>query len=315
MKWRATNVLVLLTLPAFGAALAPHLPVRHWLIDLPACFPVQAAACLLGTAVLLLLASRRRLAVAWAAGSGLALAAVVPGWFAGPRVGPTTGAPLRLLCLNLLRGNEADAAAVFAAVRSHAPDVVFCSEVTPAWQQVLHEGLRDFPHRCERADPGWFGTALYSRLPLASAQVIPLGYAWAPAIRAVVTTAAGPLGVLGVHAPRPGLGDRCAERDRALAAIPAALAPLPARRLVCGDCNATPWNRSFRDLLAATGLRDAAGGAFRPTWPVHLPWPLRVPIDHVLIPDGIAVERIATGPESGSDHAPLFAALRLPATR
>lgn len=309
---RATNVLILLTLPAYAAAVAPFVPVRHWLVDLPACFPVQAALCLVPAALLLLLARRWRWALAHAAAGALALCAVLPGWFAARRAVRTEGAPLRVLSLNLQRESEDAAPAVLAVLRQHAPDLVFCSELTPKWQAALAPGLRDFPHRIERPSPGYFGVGLYSRLPFARApEVIPLGYDWAPAIRAVLRAADGEVGLLGVHTPRPGTGERCAERDRALAAIPAALLPLPARHFVIGDCNATPWNRGFVELLAQTGLVNAGAAWFQPTWPAPLPFWLRLPIDHVLLGPGIGVESVVAGPDFGSDHAPLFALLRL----
>ncbi|MCA8954301.1 MAG: endonuclease/exonuclease/phosphatase family protein, partial [Planctomycetes bacterium] len=146
-----------------------------------------------------------------------------------------------------------------------------------------------------------------SRLPLAAAPIA-LGYAWAPALRGVVETAAGPVGVLGVHPPRPGTGARCHERDTALAAIPAVVADMPERRIVLGDFNATPWNAAFRALLANTGLRHANGTGFHPTWHTKLPWPLRIPIDHVMV-DGLGVVATEVGASFGSDHAPLLARL------
>ena len=43
-----------------------------------------------------------------------------------------------------------------------------------------------------------------------------------------------------------------------------------------------------------------------------LPWPLRVPIDHVLVSSELGVASYAVGRDFGSDHLPLFATLRLP---
>lgn len=313
MRFRLTNVLILLSLPTFAAAVAPFLPNWHWLVDLPACFPVQAAMLQLPMAAWLWVVRRRRLALAYLASGLLALVAIVPGWLAAGAAAGTDGAPLRLLSLNLLRGNHAAAPQALAVVRQHAPDVVFCSEVTPEWLAALREGLADFPHRVEHADAGWFGVALFSKLPLSHSEVIPLGYAWAPALRSVLATPAGPVGLLGVHAPRPGMGNRCRERDRALAAIPAALVGLPEPQVVLGDCNATPWNRAFTELLATTGLLDGGGDGFQPTWPTNLPWVLRVPIDHVLVRGGVKVAATSVDGDFGSDHAPLFADLRVPA--
>lgn len=312
MRVRPTNLLILATLPAFGLALAPFVPVRHWLVDLPACFPVQAGAFLLLSALLLLLGRRYRWALACLAGTLVAALAVVPGWFAARRAFRQEGHPLRVLSLNLLRDNEVSAPQALAVVRQHAPAVVFCAEVTTGWLTALRAGLPDYPHRIDRADEGYFGVALFSKLPLRDAAVIPLAFDWAPTIRAVVVTPIGEVGVLGVHPPRPGMGNRCEQRDAALAAIPGALAPLPELRVVLGDCNATPWNGAFRELLATAGLVDAGGETFRPTWTTDWPWWLRVPIDHVLVGAGIGVAAVSAEPLFGSDHAPLFADLRLP---
>lgn len=312
MRARLLRLLQLLTLPAFVPAVAPFVPVRHWLVDLPACFPVQAALVLLPTALLLALARRWRPALVWALGGLTALGAVVPGML-GARAGwREDGAPLRVLSMNLLFEVPGAAPAAVAAIAAYDPDVLFCCELTPQWLAGLQPALRAFPYRCENPDPGCFGLALYSKRPLRDAHVLPLPYKWAPALRAIVETPAGDVGLLGIHTPRPGLGDCCAERDAALAAIPAALQGLPERRFVIGDGNATPWNASFRELLATTGLVDAAGSAWRPTWPTSLPTVCRVPIDHVLVGGGVGVADVRTGPEFGSDHVPMFAELRVP---
>lgn len=304
--------MLLLALPACPVAVAPYVAHWHWSLDLLACFPVQALGWLLLAAAALVAARRARAALPLLACAAAAAATVVPTWLHARPAGAPDGAIVRVLALNLLRSNEGALARALAEVAAHDPDVLFCSEVTPGWLAGLAPALPQLPYRCVRADPGYFGVALFSRWPLAESAVIPLGYAWAPAVRAVVTTPTGALGVLGVHTPRPGDGPRCAERDRALAAVPATLASLPPQHVVLGDCNATPWNAAFRSLLAATGLREARGGGWLPTWPSMLPWPLRIPIDHVLVGEGIGVAGCDVGGDFGSDHLPLSATLRLP---
>lgn len=312
VRVRWSNLVLLAAIPACLAAPAPFLAGWHWTIDQLACFPVQAMAALLLASGLLLLAHRRRAAAALGAFAALAAAAVLPGFLRSPPAGDADGQPVRVLALNLLRGNEAEAPRALAAIASQAPDVLFCSEVTPAWLDALAAGLPELPHRCTRADRGYFGVALFSRWPLTAAEVLPLGFDWAPAVRAVVQTPGGPLGVLGLHAPRPGAGASCAERDHALAGVSAALAPLPTSRLVLGDANSTPWNHAFSAMLKATGLRQARDGSWAPTWNAMLPFFLRVPIDHVLVDPAIGVDHCAVGAPFGSDHLPLAATLRLP---
>jgi len=314
VRVRSSNLVLLLALPALPSAVAPFFAHWHWTIDQLACFPVQAMAWLAISALLLAAARRWWLALVLAAGAALAAAAVLPAWLRSPPTPAATaprGTDVRVLTFNLLRGSERNAERALALVRKHDPDVVFCSEVTPAWLAALADRLPGLPHRCVRTDDGYYGVALFSRWPL-QGEVVPLGVDWAPALRAVVATPGGPLGVLGVHTPRPGGGERCRLRDQALAAIPATLAPLPPARVVLGDFNTTPWNHGFRTLLASTGLRCAADGGWQATWPSSLPWPLRVPIDHVLLGGGVAVARHEVGPDFGSDHLPLITTLVLP---
>jgi endonuclease/exonuclease/phosphatase (EEP) superfamily protein YafD len=310
VRSRASNVVALLCVPAFAAALAPFVAPWHWTLDLLACFPLQAVFALAVAAASLLAARRPRLALLYLAGAALAAVHVVP--LGAPALLASPDAvPLRVLTLNLLRGNEANAQAALDVVAARDPDVVVASEVTPTWLAALRDGMPHHPFVCERADAGFFGVAVLSRLPLRDAAVIPLGTSFAPAVRAVVETKAGPVGMLAVHAPRPGGPQRNRERDQALAAIPAALAGLPWARIVVGDFNATPWNPAFGDALAETGMARAGTAPWLTTWPARFPWPLRLPIDHVLIGDGVAVDSVEAGPSFGSDHLPLFAALRV----
>jgi endonuclease/exonuclease/phosphatase (EEP) superfamily protein YafD len=312
VRVRWSNLVLLSALPACPVAVAPFAASLHWSIDLLACFPVQAMGWLVITALVLAAMQRWRPAGLLAAFAAVAAAAVVPDWLHEPPRGDPTGQAVRVLSLNLMRGNEANVDTALAVVRTIDPDVLVCSELTPAWLTALTPGLVHLPHRCLHTDKGYFGIAVFSRWPLANAAVLPLGSDWAPAVRAVVAAPGKSFGVLAIHTPRPGDGDRCAERDRALAAIPQALQPLPATRLVVGDHNATPWNHAFRTLLAATGLLPAAAGAWLPTWTTHWPWPLRIPIDHLLASADIGVAECGVGATFGSDHAPLFATLRLP---
>ena len=309
VRARLLDVVLLSALFAVPAAVAPFVAGWHWTIDLLACFPVHAMLWLCTCAAVLLAGRRFRVGLACLLPAGIAAAAVVPGWLVdhGPE---EHGTSLRVLSLNLLYNNTQVAAALEEVSRTRA-DVVFCSEVTPEWQAGLSAGLASFPHRCLHGAPGCYGVALYSRLPLRDAVVVPVGFDWAPAIRAVVETAAGPVGLLGVHTPRPGSRRRCEQRNIALKALPAVVATLPTPHIVLGDFNATPWNPSYRAMLDATKLVPLSHCDFRPTWPSSLPWPLRIPIDHVLASDGVGLEHAEVGASFGSDHLPLFAVLRV----
>ena len=309
VRVRLLDLLLLSALFAVPVAIAPFVAGWHWTIDLLACFPVHAMLWLCFCGSVLLAARRARAGLGCLLLAAVPAVAVVPGWLVDHRPAEH-GTSLRVLTINLLYNNTHVAAALEEVART-APDVVFCAEVTPAWLAGLSAGLVAFPHRCLHGDPGTYGVALFSKLPLHEAAVIGIGFDWAPAIRAVLETPGGPVGLLGVHTPRPGSPRRCAQRNAALAAMPAAVAALPSPRIVLGDFNSTPWNPSFRAMLDATKLVPLSACDFNPTWPSSLPWPLRIPIDHVLASSGVGLEHAEVGPSIGSDHMPLFAVLRV----
>lgn len=67
-------------------------------------------------------------------------------------------------------------------------------------------------------------------------------------------------------------------------------------------------------MAALTGTRIAPG--LRPSWlflkaPDALRPAVGLPIDHVLVSEGIRIRTIRTGPSSGSDHLPVIADLAL----
>lgn len=305
MRARLRGVLGLLALLAAPVAVAPWCARWHWTLDLLANFVVQAGCfLLLAAAVFASLRAWRSLAASLA-GAVLAGIAVLPDWLAGDAPAAAAPmAPVRLLALNLLRDNEGNAALALGGLAEATPDIVFASEVTPAWHEQLAPRLGAFLHHYVRTDPGYYGVALWSRWPLRDATTVSLG--WSPAIRAVVDTPHGPLGVLGVHTPRPGNAARNADRDQALAAIPKAVQGLPAAHVVLGDYNATPWTPTLRDLVADGSLRAATFGSWLPSWPTMWPLPLRIPIDHALLGPGLDALEVGTGPSFGSDHLPLF---------
>ena len=81
--------------------------------------------------------------------------------------------------------------------------------------------------------------------------------------------------------------------------------------IVAGDSNTSAWSPRFRNLVAATGLRDAeVGQGWIGTWPAWFR-PALVPIDHVLVKGPVAVVDLRREPFVGSDHYPLVADLRL----
>ena len=80
---------------------------------------------------------------------------------------------------------------------------------------------------------------------------------------------------------------------------------LPPDLVLMGDFNGAPWSRLQSAFSTATGLENAAGWEL--SWPTMLPWPLRLPIDHVLSRGHLVVTEFSAGPEIDSDHFPVIA--------
>ena len=313
-KLRWANVVALLAAPCAVAAAAPWVADWHWSLDLAACFVVQGGAVVAGATIFF--ASQRKWApcAVAAAFTAMAAGAVLPGWQDAdnsPQDGESSP-DIQVLSLNLLQNNELGREQACEVVRAARPDLVWFTEYTPAWQRHLRRALPELPHRLERPDFGSFGAALYSRHPFSVREMVPGGQLWSPFGRAVVETPHGPIAVLGVHPPPPLPGAaRVAERDRGLSVIPSLLAGLPARRVVLGDFNATPWNPTFERARRAAGLSRGSSSEWLPTWPASLPAAFRLPIDHVLVGGDLAVVHASLGAPFGSDHLPLVATVRI----
>ena len=311
--FRASNWLVVAALPALCATLLASLAKLHFAADLLTHFPLPCLLTLLPAAAVLAGCRRPGWAVLFALGAALAGFRLWP-QLVGPAPTPSPGPStvLRVACANLQVHNPR-CKEILRQIDSERPDLLVLTELWPAAWHELQPGLSAYPHQLVHPLPGCFGIALLSKLPLQNSRVVALGQEWTPAIVATALHTSGPIGILAVHAPPPGLARQSAERNLSLAAIPDLLADLPPRRLVLGDLNATPWSAPFGEMLRSTELIDSNRGAgFQGSWPAWLPRPLRIPIDHVLLSPGLGMQARRLGPEFGSDHLPVFGEVVLP---
>jgi endonuclease/exonuclease/phosphatase (EEP) superfamily protein YafD len=80
-------------------------------------------------------------------------------------------------------------------------------------------------------------------------------------------------------------------------------------RVVLGDFNSVSWGGLQKAFRAATGLDNR--GTFAPTWTTRLPALLRIPIDQIFTSGTIEARFFRAGPDVGSDHRPVTAAIGL----
>ena len=244
----------------------------------------------------------------------LALCCAILNWtfilpyYAGARPTAAPGAiHLRLMHANLRGGNK-DYAALTAVVEEERPDILVLQEFTEQWQEHLRHTLgSQYPYSKLAPRPGGSGMALFSRYPLEGAEVLTLDASSHLAILARFNVDGIPLSVLALHPPTPMRPDKFANRNEQFARAASIMREARGPKLIIGDLNTTMWSPYFTELLDESGLRDARRGfGLRPSWPVPLPTPFQIPIDHCLVGGGVAVEEVRTGGRTGSDHRPLI---------
>lgn len=295
-----TGFLVLFSL------LAPWCPVA----DSVAHFRLHLTALMLLTAVLLAAVHAWRFA-------GVALVVSLVG-FAGlavafpyrdnkASVGETPA--ITAIQLNLSFRNSAPEAVAAFIRREHA-DVVTLQEVTRKTGRVMELLKEDYPFQvlCDFSNVG--GVAVLSRLPRAPGVsqgcVEGQGMAW---LR--VMAGGRPISVasLHLHWPYPfRQGAQIGQLENHLRDIPRPV-------ILAGDFNSAPWSHAVDRIAVATDT--AIAGGLRLSFDIRFNgWtpPIAMPIDHILLPDGIAPLEVRLGPGPGSDHRSVIARLALPPT-
>jgi endonuclease/exonuclease/phosphatase (EEP) superfamily protein YafD len=305
---------ILVALAAVCAASAAAWLARlGWPFELFSHFRPQLAVAAALLAPLLLLLRAPKAALLAVVVSALHFAGGARGLLAAEPVVACGGEPLAVVTANVEFTNH-ETAQLLGWLASQQPDVIVLQEVTPEWAAALAQ-LAGYPHMrlVPRSDP--YGIALLSRWPFESIAPVDLAGDAIPSLEAVVRVHGQPVHVLGLHARWPITPGLARLRDRALdqAADLAHESALPT--LAAGDLNLTPDSPAFTRLLQRSGLRDVlAGRGWHPTWMAGF-WPLALRIDHQLASPSLCIENAQVGPDIGSDHRPLLARYRLPATR
>ena len=157
-------------------------------------------------------------------------------------------------------------------------------------------------HRTPR--PEYVRTVVLSRVPVDGVQHPDDASFGASAVELTVKAGA-PISVVVFGTESPTTPGRARVRNRTLAAAARWSSARPARRIVMGDFNATPWSPPFRALLHDGRLFSSLDG-----FGLQVSWPesnvlLRIPIDHALLGPGLAATDRGTGPAFGSQHRSL----------
>ncbi|MCH9694303.1 MAG: endonuclease/exonuclease/phosphatase family protein [Gammaproteobacteria bacterium] len=222
----------------------------------------------------------------------------------------TTGVELKLMHLNVLSTNS-NYERVINAIDAEQPDVVFLQEVTDEWLLGTRELLKQYPFTYSEPRLGNFGIAVFSKIPFDSVRHVnspPLDY---PTIVATLTVGSDTLTLISSHPTIP-LGKHLYyARNEQMESLAGLVMGTTGPVVLLGDFNASIWCARYRELEASTGLHNVRRGfGILPTWPIFMPF-ARIPIDHILVSDGIGVKDARVGKRVGSDHLPLIATITL----
>jgi endonuclease/exonuclease/phosphatase (EEP) superfamily protein YafD len=317
----APHTIPLLRAPVFAAAClllaascAPMSSAQGFFADLPSHFPVYIllASPLLAAGVFILRQPALLMFPAMMA-AGIAFVQVYPFLSLSPPPRPAAAAnSFKLLQINVYTGNR-DTAPFAALVETENPDIIVIAEVNSAFRKRggMLAGSYPYQHYFHQ-------TAVLSRLPLDRIEVAASeGVLSRPQFfRVSFSGRFFTLATFHAASPPAGLGRRNLEFAEfgALVRDMRRAGRIRDPFVFAGDINVTPYAAAMKKLAAELDVRNAREGmGLLHSWPVWLPAPLRIPIDHVLVSADMQVLDYRPGPPVGSDHLPTIAVLGLPA--
>jgi vancomycin resistance protein VanJ len=157
---------------------------------------------------------------------------------------------------------------------------------------------------------------LWSKYPMTGAEPVDIKLGWTRAMRATVTTPNGQVAVYVAHLPSVRVklqaGFTARQRDRSADALGEAIAAEPLQKVILlGDLNGTMNDRALNAVTSQMrSTQGAAGSGFGFSWPASFPM---ARIDQIMV-RGIEPVTSWTLPETGSDHLPVAARVKLAAT-
>jgi endonuclease/exonuclease/phosphatase (EEP) superfamily protein YafD len=280
----------------------------HLLLDLAGQLVLHWVVWLMGVTALSWWLSRSRIATASVLIAALHLGRLLPESSSAPHAG-AFGARVRIVLANVLYSSR-DQRSLVRLIELRKPDLVALTELSFTSAHGLRAVLSKYPYRIASLRADAFGIGLFSLRPLESSGLVDLR--GIPAIAATIRIADRSVGLRVVHAMPPVSARGFRMRNAQLGQLAQAVGHERGPMIVLGDLNASPWSSTFRRFSASTGLTDTRRGrGLQTTWPASLPALLRIPLDHVLVSDGVVTLDRCVGPVTRSDHLPVYVELAI----
>ncbi len=190
-----------------------------------------------------------------------------------------------------LRYDGRDRAGIIDDILTLSADFVTLQEVSRPNRVVFNELAKHYRSSLFCRFTGVGGVAVLSKWPIVEGTKSCMGKQGAAAMQ--VTTPAGKIWLVALHLHWPYPHGQPQQVARLTGELKALSGPV----LLGGDFNMVPWSHTLRAIERATSSKRA-GRVFRTF--AHRNSPLRLPIDHVLVPGGRGVLQMR--PKLGSDH-------------
>ena len=224
---------------------------------------------------------------------------------------------LKLMVANLDYENANPTGMIDELAEEHA-DVLLLIEFNEDWKSRLVGLEEKYPYRHEEVRGEGLGIAVWSKLPIESAQTRHLVSERRASIWAKVRASSGEVfNLVGVHPTPPGLLDSTGDtrrdsrvRDAELILIAKEIADRNDEAwIVAGDFNDVAWSHTTRLFKRTSGLLDPRiGRGLYSTYMAQYP-PFRCPIDHVFVSECFSVSMLDRKRLTGSDHFAVLTSL------
>jgi endonuclease/exonuclease/phosphatase (EEP) superfamily protein YafD len=233
-----------------------------------------------------------------------------PLWFGEAAVVETGAKSFNVMAVNVHSSNRSFEH-VLALVEAEKPHVVILLEIDSKWREALSVLEGEYPSNYfQPSDHDNFGIAALSRIAgatLTARNLRPEIPHVADTVHVVLPWEGRKVEVIGVHAVPPVSRGYAGGNATQLAALCGYVGEAKHPCILAGDFNRTPWSRTFCCLLIDGRLEHGRlGRGYMSTWPAGVPF-MRLPIDHVLVTEDLAITRFRRFPPGGSDHNPILA--------
>lgn len=278
----------------------------HFMLDNLSSFRVHFAILLVVCTVIFVTVGEFRWAGMAAAALIVSVYTIAPWYFSGfEEHASSGGCTIKVMASNVSAGltehNQLE-----KLVLQENPDIFGLIEITPRLLANLSKVVTEYPHRFEAPEEGFWGLALYAKLPLSRTRRVHFGIDVPAALSAMLHVAGSEVEVILIH-PQPPMNTELARlRNHELEHLAAYIGKAHRPVIVLGDMNAALWSPHYHAFVEKSRLKNARQGfGVAATWPPTKV--LGVPIDHIFYSKSMHSYDFRVLSPIGSDHLPISA--------